>query len=155
MSDSNFALKAHLYQFCTQYITTRISGIQQAITAAQQASADDTKSSAGDKYETTREMMQQETNRNTAQLAEAMKIKAALNQIKPDAQPLPKAAPGSLVFTTEGNFYIAVGAGSCVIDHITYHTISAASPIGLQLQKRLAGDVFEFNKKTYCITDIL
>jgi transcription elongation GreA/GreB family factor len=155
MSNPALSIKAHLHQLCIAYISQRIAGIQQAMAAANQASADDTKSSAGDKYETTREMMQQETNRNAAQLAEAGKINAALNKIKPDAQPLPKAGAGSLIFTTEGNFYMAIGAGSFVVDGITFHAISPASPIGLQLQKRGVNDSFELNRKMYRIINIV
>lgn len=53
----------------------------EAIVAAQQASTEDTKSSAGDKYETGRAMMQQEQDRNSAQLNEANKLMVALNRI--------------------------------------------------------------------------
>ena len=63
--------------------TTQLEAAQLAINEAQKASNDDTKSSAGDKYETGREMAQQETNRNLAQLNEANKLKVALNQIGP------------------------------------------------------------------------
>ncbi|HEY5327277.1 MAG TPA: 3-oxoacyl-ACP synthase, partial [Mucilaginibacter sp.] len=103
-------LKKELYSQCLNYVQERMEAAQQAIDEAQRASNDDTKSSAGDKYETGREMMQQETNRNIGQLTEANKLKIALNKINPDAI-TDKAGAGSLVITNNGNFYVAVSAG--------------------------------------------
>lgn len=154
MAHTNSAVKQQLYAYCTAYVDNRIAGIEQAIAAAHQASADDTKSSAGDKYETTREMMQQETNRNTVQLAEAGKMKATLNRIRPDADALAPAGPGSLVITSDGNFYIAIGAGNYIINDITYHTISPASPIALAMQKLKAGEKFSFKGKELTIKTV-
>ena len=54
-------LKEELYNQCLNYVQSRMDAAQQGIDEAQQASKDDTKSSAGDKYETGRAMMQQQT----------------------------------------------------------------------------------------------
>ncbi len=126
---------------------------QQAIDEAQQASKDDTKSSAGDKYETGRAMMQQETDRNMAQLNEANKLKVALNAINPTAvQTI--IDTGSLVKTNNGNFYIAIGAGTLSVNGESYFAISPASPIGLKLKGLKVGDRFELNGKEYLIEQI-
>ena len=127
---------------------------QLAINEAQKASTDDTKSSAGDKYETGREMMQQETNRNMAQLNEANKLKVALNKISATAVTA-KAEPGSVVLTDNGNFYIAVSAGILDIDDEKYFAISPASPIGLKLLGQKTGDEFKLNDKTYQIKQVI
>src|ERR1700712_363787 len=104
------ALKKELYKQCLDYVQKRMEAAQLAITEAQKASNDDTKSSAGDKYETGRAMMQQETNRNLTQLNEANKLKVALNQINPTGVSA-NADIGSVVITNNGNFYIAISAG--------------------------------------------
>src|SRR6202000_1151954 len=103
-------IKKTLYRMCIEYVQKRMEAAQLAINEAQKASNDDTKSSAGDKYETGREMAQQQTNRHLAQLNEANKLKVALNQISP-AVISDEAEPGSLVITDGGNFYIAISAG--------------------------------------------
>ncbi|MDQ1139553.1 hypothetical protein [Pedobacter agri] len=64
-------LKNQLFQLCFTFIQNRIENIEYSMLQARQASNDDTKSSAGDKYETTREMMQQEMDRNSKLLYEA------------------------------------------------------------------------------------
>ena len=74
-------IKQELYNKCIAYVQSRMDAAEQAFKAAEQASNDDTKSSAGDKYETGRAMMQQEKDRNTIQLNEANKLMVALNSI--------------------------------------------------------------------------
>ena len=56
--------KSGLYALCLSFIAQRIETAETALQQAQEASNDDTKSSAGDKFETTREMMQQDIARN-------------------------------------------------------------------------------------------
>ena len=146
-------LKKELYKQCLDYVQKRMDGAQQAINEAQKAAQDDTKSSAGDKYETGREMMQQETNRNLAQLNEANKLKVALNQIS-SVTVLDKAEPGSVVITDNGSFYLAISAGTLTISNENYFAVSPASPIGLRLKGLKSGEEFKLNDKNYLIKKI-
>lgn len=124
---------------------------QQGIDEAQQASKDDTKSSAGDKYETGRAMMQQETDRNMAQLNEANKLKVALNHINPTITSN-VADTGSIVKTNNGNFYLAISAGVLNVGGEMYMAISPASPIGIKMKGLKVGDGFEVNNRKYQIS---
>lgn len=127
---------------------------QLAINEAQKASNDDTKSSAGDKYETGREMMQQETNRNMAQLNEANKLKIALTQLSVTASSA-AAETGSLIITDNGNFYIAISAGTLTFNNEIYFAVSPASPIGLKLKGQKTGDNFTLNGKHYLVKMVI
>ncbi len=124
-----------------------------AIQEAQKSSTDDTKSSAGDKYETGREMAQQETNRNLAQLNEANKLMVALNRISATGVSA-RAEPGSVITTNNGNFYLAISAGSLQAGGKTYFAVSPASPVGLKLAGKLAGESFSLNGKSYTIESV-
>lgn len=147
-------LKKLLYQQCLDYVQQRMDAARLSIEAAQQASQDDTKSSAGDKYETGREMAQQETNRNVAQLNEANKLKVALNQINP-AISNNSVEIGSIVMTSLAKFYISISAGALSAAGEIYMAISPASPIGLKMKGLKAGDEFNLNGKVYKIESIL
>jgi transcription elongation GreA/GreB family factor len=147
-------LKEKLYQQCLDYVQTRMDAAELGIKEAQQAAKDDTKSSAGDKYETGREMMQQETNRNLAQLNEANKLKVALTLITTNAQAT-QVENGSAVITNNGNFYIAISAGTISVDGEQYFAISPASPIGLKMKGLKASDEFSVNGKNYKIESVL
>ena len=146
-------LKEALYKQCFDYVQSRMAAAQQGIDEAQQASKDDTKSSAGDKYETGRAMMQQETDRNMAQLNEANKLKVALNTINP-ATVHTAIDTGSVVKTNNGNFYLAISAGTIQVDGVSYFAISPASPIGIELKGLKAGDRFDLNGKGYTIEGV-
>lgn len=147
-------LKKELHRLCISYVQNRIDTVMQAINAAQQAANEETKSSAGDKYETGRAMMQQDTDRNRAQLTEANKLMVALNQINVDF--ISEAAlPGSLVVTNNGKFYIAISAGTVLLNGEVYFAVSPGSPIGLKLKGQKAGDEFSLNDKRYKIESII
>ena len=143
-------LKKELYKQCLDYVLKRMEAAQVAITEAQNASNDDTKSSAGDKYETGRAMMQQEKDRNMVQLNEANKLKVALNNINTDHTSSVVDA-GSLVITNNENFYLAVSAGMINLNNEKYYAVSPFSPIGLKLKGHKKGDEFLLNGKHYLV----
>jgi transcription elongation GreA/GreB family factor len=146
-------VKQQLYDLCQAYIAQRIATAQDAIQTAQSSANEETKSSAGDKYETGRAMMQLEIEKNTIQLAEAQKLKQLLDQINPERK-MDRVQLGSLVITDQGNFYISISVGQLQHDTETYFAIAAASPIGLKLNGHSAGDVVLFNNKNYSIKEI-
>jgi hypothetical protein len=147
-------IKEELHKQCIAYVQNRMGAAEQAFKAAEQASNDDTKSSAGDKYETGRAMMQQEKDRNTIQLNEANKLIVALNHISTKGISV-NAETGSLVVTNNGKFYIAISAGILVVDGESYFAVSPASPIGLKLKGLKIGDGFELNGKAYRIEEVV
>jgi transcription elongation GreA/GreB family factor len=147
-------LKNELRTLCIEYVQKRIDTATWAIKEAQQSANEETKSSAGDKYETGRAMMQQETARNQAQLNEANKLMAALNRIA-DNISSKAVTTGSLVITDNGKFYIAISAGALIFNGETFLAVSPASPIGLKLNGQKAGDEFNLNGKSYRIENVL
>jgi transcription elongation GreA/GreB family factor len=141
-------LKQELFNKCLRFVDERIASTENAINQAKDASQDDTKSSAGDKYETTREMMQQEISRHEAQLHEAKKLKHALLQI-PVNKTAKSVENGSIVSTNNGNFFIAISAGQITVEGKTYFVISSASPIGRLMLGLKKGEKFTFNGKAF------
>jgi transcription elongation GreA/GreB family factor len=146
-------IKEKLHAQCVAYVQRRMRAAEEAIAEAQQAANNDTKSSAGDKYETGREMAQQETNRNLAQLNEANKLMVALNQVSFKGLSA-VADSGSLVTTNNGDFYIAISAGALQLDGRNYIAVSPASPIGFKLKGKKAGEEFNLNGKNYLINSV-
>ena len=104
-------LKEQLYKMCIDYVQKRISEARQAIDDAQDSSDEETKSSAGDKYETGREMMQQVADQAQVQLNEANKLLVALSTIAYNTKHS-NADTGSVVYTNHGHLYIAISAGT-------------------------------------------
>lgn len=140
-------LTEQLHALCSEYISNRQADIKKTIAELRDAANNETKSSAGDKYETGREMMQQEIDLNMARLNELDKLKATLEHITPTEKG-PIAQPGSVVYTTNGNFYIAISAGQLRADGTLFYAVSAASPIGAKLMGKRVGEAFEVNGKS-------
>jgi len=145
--------KEHLYQLCLSFIEQRIQTAETALTQAREASNDDTKSSAGDKYETSREMMQQDIDRNKRLLIDAEENRKVLETIG-HAGPSDSIRGGSLVYTNQGIFYISISAGQLQAEGKTVFAISAASPIGKLMLGKKSKDSFSFNGKNYLIEEV-
>lgn len=145
--------KSALYELCLGFITRRIDTAETALQQAQEASNDDTKSSAGDKFETTREMMQQDIARNKNLLYDGQQNLQLLKSL--ENMPVSDTVRnGSLVVTSKGIFYVAVSAGQLKLDDKLVFAISAVSPIGQLLIGKKVGDTFSFNKNDYQIEKI-
>lgn len=147
-------MKKLLHQKCLEIIESKLLVIQQNIDAAQQTANEDTKSSAGDKYETTRAMMQIEIENNTKRLMEVRELKKILTQIifQNNYQ---FVVVGSLVMTNQGKFFISIGLGQVFLENDKYFVVSINSPIGALLLGKKINDTIIFNQKEYQISDIL
>ncbi len=146
-------IKQQLHSLCFAYVEQRIASATQAIQLAQASANEETKSSAGDKYETGRAMAQLEIEKNSAQLAEAQKLKQILTKINPEKK-TETVHSGSQVITNQGNYYIAIAAGQFTLNGKLYYVISPSSPIAQKLLGLKEGDQFSFNKKEFSIEEI-
>jgi transcription elongation GreA/GreB family factor len=144
------SLKAALYDYCLEYVGSRLNLIHSAIRSARESANDDNKSSAGDKHETGRSMAQLEQEKLSVQLQEAEKLKQALEYIK-RGKISSVISMGSLVFTDKGNYFIAISAGKVLIGDENYFLVSPASPVGSALMQGKTGQAFIFNGQTYRI----
>ncbi|AQX13291.1 hypothetical protein KRE47_05410 [Elizabethkingia meningoseptica] len=114
------------------------------------ASNNDTKSSMGDKYETSREMLQQEINRLLSQLSEVNNQLDILRNM--NTKPLTVVGLGAYVETSMGNFYISESLGKINRDGVAVVAVSANAPLVQAMLKKKAGEVFELNGKKQKIT---
>ena len=146
--------KLALYELCLAFVAQRITTAKTALQQAREASNDDTKSSAGDKYETSREMAQQDIDRNKRLLMDAEENQHMLTLIK-DLPANEIARNGSLVYTDNGNFYLSISAGLLNLKGKTFFAVSAVSPIGKMFLGKKAGENFDFNGKKYQLKEVI
>lgn len=146
-------VKVQLYHLCKEYIDKAISEIERVITERREAMHNETKSSMGDKYETTREMLQQDINMNIERLNKAKQDLATLQRIEPNNS-TEIINEGSLVLTNNGNFYLSVSAGKYKVDGLLYYAVSVLSPIGQQLVNKKEKAIFRLNGKEYIINNV-
>jgi len=147
-------LKQLLYLQCCDYIANHESEIRRAIADAQEAANNEEKSSAGDKFETGRETMQQEIDLNLTRLGELDKQKHLFDHVLPDHTSA-TVQPGSVVHTNNGKYYVSIGAGKLRIEDTVYYAVSPVSPIGTKMSGLKTGDTFELNGRTYVIECVI
>ncbi|WBA40249.1 3-oxoacyl-ACP synthase [Hymenobacter canadensis] len=147
------SLKPTLHSLCLAYVQERIDACQAAIQAAQESANSETKSSAGDKYETGRAMAQNERDRNTVQLRQAQQLQGELQRIHPDLS-CDTVRPGALVHTSMGIFYLGISAGKFTVEGKDYFAVSAAAPVAAALAGKRAGEAAAFNGKPVRIEEI-
>jgi hypothetical protein len=150
----NQNIKEKLLDFCLKNIAEKLQWAQQRIAESQQSANEETKSSAGDKYETGRAMMQIEIEKYMRQMAEYQKQMQALQAIQLQAE-YTIALAGSLVQTSRGNYFLSVGLGKISVEGQDFWAISPTSPIGELMYKKTVGHQFSFNGTKFAIEYIL
>lgn len=143
--------KLNLIQSISQKLSEKIENFEKLI-AETRASSNDTKSSMGDKYETGREMLQQEINNLQVQLNEILKQKDFLKTVLP--KPNDKAEKGAIVKTEKGLFFISVSLGEIKIDNQKIICISQESPLAKAMNGKHKSDIFTLNTMVQKILDI-
>ncbi len=146
-------LKRHLFQACQHYVEARIGTARSAMEAAQESANSESKSSAGDKYETGRAMAQIERDRHAVQLADAVAMQQELSRIDP-SRVCVVGQPGALIDTTTGRFFISISAGRLVADEQICFAVSPTSPVGLALRGRRMGETVTVNGNAMTIRAI-
>ena len=126
-------LKKRLFQACLDLLDEKIELYQKAIAGAEEAAANETKSSAGDKYETGRAMMHLEKEKNARQLSEVLTMKSRIRQISFEKD-FSKVATGTLVQTNVGHLFFLESIGKVILDGEKFQVISIQSPIGQVLR---------------------
>ena len=113
----------------------------------------DTKSSAGDKYETGREMMKQEQDKLQAQLEVINRNLAVLQNINTHEE-YNSVQFGALVTTSEGKYLISVSYGKLHIEEKEVVLISAISPLAQLMIDKKVGDKFDWNGNKIMIEEM-
>ncbi|MCT4643362.1 MAG: hypothetical protein N4A74_00140 [Carboxylicivirga sp.] len=147
-------VKAQIIEALNKLLDKKIDALKATITDVSDSMKNDTKSSAGDKFETGREMMQMELNNKQGQLNKQVKLKKDLAQIDVKKQNS-TADFGSLVISNKGKYFISVALGKIVINDTEYYALSLASPIGQALKGHKQGDSISFNRQNIVIDDVL
>ena len=146
-----YQMKSELLEIIHQKISEKIQKLEQLI-AETRASNNDTKSSMGDKYETSREMLQQEINNLQIQLNEHLKSQKILININPNPHKI--VTLGSLVETEKGMFFIAISLGELSFNQEKIFVISAESPLAKAMNGKKVGETFIVNNLTQIIKNI-
>ena len=146
-------IKQQLFAHCQQYVNQRLETISHAQSEIRQALDEETKSTAGDKHETGRAMMQLEQEKLSVQMAEVQQLQEVLNRTQLEGVPT-GIGEGSLALTNQGNYFIAISAGKLELAGQLYYLVSLASPIGAALAGRKTGELVSFRGQDISILEV-
>lgn len=152
--NQDLKIKETLYRSCTHFVEDRLDTIKATIRDIQVSLTSETKSSAGDKHETGRAMLQLEREKAGSQLAEIQKVKEVLSKIDIN-KTLVKIGLGSLVYTSKLNYFIAISAGEIVIENQHFYAISPSTPMAKLLLSKAEGDSVQFRNSIFTINKIV
>lgn len=138
-------IKQQLLNACIHFVENKHTTISKSIASNKNDLFSETKSSAGDKHETGRAMIQLEMEKAGQQLAEVNLMQEVLNKITIE-NTSEVICLGSLVKTTKGTYFLAISVGKVVVEQQDYFVVSAQSPIGKQLLGKTVGAVIPFNQ---------
>ncbi|TMM30428.1 3-oxoacyl-ACP synthase [Polaribacter aestuariivivens] len=146
-------LKEALFKQCEAFVNRRLQNIEEVISSNQKALQSETKSSAGDKHETGRAMLQLEMEKAGQQLAGITQMKEILNRI--DISKQSKTAHlGNIIKTDKANYFLSISAGKLTACGKDYFAISISSPIGKLLLGKQEQDVIVFNGNSIKIEEV-
>ncbi len=148
------AIKQELYNQCEGFVTQKLLSVKKVIEEIQESLLSETKSTAGDKHETGRAMLQLEREKAGNQLAEIEKTKQVLSKINVENSSK-TIGLGSVVYTSQANYFIAISAGELLFENEKFYAISAHTPMGQLLLGKAVGDSVSFRNMSFEIVEVL
>ncbi len=147
-------IRLQIVHVCFSLIEEKRNAIEKELCDIRESTESETKRSVGDKHETARARMQAEIERLGQQLFEINIQKAELERLSAAPQ-RSGVAPGSIVFTNAGVFFIAIALGKIHLAHDTVQVISVKSPLALQMMGLQMGNTLVVNGHHYSIQQIV
>ena len=146
--------KSEIWILIEDELMQRISDIQQSIDLIVQSKTKETKSSAGDKFETGRAMLQNEEDKLLGQLTRNKEDLLRLQVLKKQVYSSKQVQSGSLVKSGQRWFLLGLGLGKILVDDQEVFAISLQAPIAQTLLGKSKGDSFKLRERVLNIEDI-
>jgi transcription elongation GreA/GreB family factor len=146
--------KQEIIQQLSHLLSKKVEELVSSINSAKESRDNDTKSSAGDKHETSRALVQIEIEKLEVQLDKTLQLQKELSSIYAE-KAHQQVEPGSLVYTNHENYFISVGMGKLVVQDEIYYAISLASPLGQLLKGKVVGEKVELQGREILINKIV
>ncbi|KQC33077.1 hypothetical protein AAU57_06925 [Nonlabens sp. YIK11] len=145
--------KTAIHNKCLEIVQQQLDTIQSSMDQLMEAKSNETKSSAGDKYETGMAMIQNQEDLYRRQHMDTASKLQLLKSIDPTVTHQ-KIDQGSLVELSTGWFYISVALGKLDLNEREVFVLSLQSPLGILLKGRSAGDQVTFNGKQIIVKTV-
>ncbi|MDA7567882.1 GreA/GreB family elongation factor [Flavobacteriaceae bacterium] len=146
-------IKQQLHLKCQELLQNRLRVVEKSMNDIYNNLESETKSTAGDKHETGRAMLHLEREKLGHQLAIINNQLQVFNKINLEAQ-ISRVVLGSLVYTTQANYFISVSMGELKAGKIRAYAISPMSPVGQALMLKAVDETVFYNNQKIKILKI-
>ncbi|MDX2172498.1 MAG: 3-oxoacyl-ACP synthase [Bacteroidota bacterium] len=145
--------KEKIIAACNVLLQQKIADLNAALNSVNEAANNETKSTAGDKHETAKAMMQLEQEKLSNQLTLLITQLNDLQKIDVSKSHV-TIGNGSVVSTNNGILFIGVGLGKIKIKETDVFAISVLSPLANLLNGKKVNDSVKLNETNYTILGI-
>ena len=145
--------KENIKQTASDVLNAKIKVLSDELDTISEALSDNTKSTAGDKHETSRAHAQIEQERVSNQLSQLNRMRDMLSAIK--TIPFQEIQAGSLVQLKTGFFYISVPLGELHFNGERIFCLSPSSPLAQQMLYKSKGDSIQLNGNEFVIENAI
>ena len=146
--------KEGLIQACYDYLDAKVLVVRNAMNGLKEDLENESKSSAGDKYETSREMINIEWNKLSVQHHQYDQLRKILKRIE-DQKSSKNIVLGSVVITNSANYFISIPAGEIRVEDQVFYAIGIKAPVAQKLFGKTKGDFFNLNGKEIEILEVI
>jgi transcription elongation GreA/GreB family factor len=145
--------KKEVYNAVLNSLSDKLSELKMALFEITEEAKTDSKSSAGDKHETSRAMMQNEQEKIIRQMEMLTEQLNQMQRINVDAHS-ERIVAGSLIKTNNGYFFLSVPLGKITVQNIPVFVLSPTSPLGKLLIGLTKEQSTVVNGIAYIIEDV-
>lgn len=146
-------LKKELIELCDTQLKEKKQMMLTSLASLQEALTNESKSSAGDKYETGTEMIQIEKQKIQTQLG-VLESNFKLLHGATNASAKESVQNGTLVITNNAKYFIGPSLGKVTINENVIFVISPSSPIAQAMLQLKTGSEFQFNGQGIVIEEV-
>ena len=146
------SFKLEVINACKKQILDKLTILEKELKYLHYDMEEDTKSSAGDKYEVSREMANAEISKLQSQVYTMNQSMTTLNTLSTESKPV--VGMGSLIKTDKNWIFIGVSLGQIKIEDHIVMAISLSSPLAQQFEGRKIGEQIAYNAASYVIEEL-
>ncbi|MBN3520576.1 hypothetical protein JYB62_11260 [Algoriphagus lutimaris] len=146
--------KNKVFQTAIDLLEERKSLLSNELSSLQLSIKEETKSSAGDKYETGREMMRQEIGKVENQFKQNQLLRQEIQHLLNTSKDSDKIIEGSLLQWGDDLLFISASLGELVVDGKKVFLLSKNSPLGQALLGKAKGEMVSFRGKSRAIGEV-
>lgn len=149
----DLAFKDQVRQCAQTFIQKKLQQLEQAQAILKEDLQSASKSSAGDKHETSRAMMHLEQEKLGKQEQQWLAQRQVLNALP--QKPLSTVAPGALVQLEEQLYFIGPALGALPVANKNVFCLSGGAPLARAMMGKAPGERVSLGQKTLALTALL